>query len=64
MYKPKIEVLLNILRLYQMMQGFKCGPKPAVTNVYTDNNDGKNINGKKGLGGRKSVLGFTENQRL
>ena len=60
MYKPKIEALLNILRLYQMMQGFKC----AVTNVNTDNNDGKNINGKKGLGGRKSVLGFTENQRL
>ena len=47
-----------------MMQGFKCGPKPAVTNVNTDNNDGKNINGKNGLGGRKSVLGFTENQRL
>ena len=35
MYKPTIEVLLNIL-----MQGSKCGPKPhAVNKVNTDNND-------------------------
>ena len=47
-----------------MMQESKCGPKPAVNNVNTGNNDGQNINGKKGLGGRKSVLGFTENHPL
>ena len=47
-----------------MMQGSKCGPKPTVNNVNTGNNDGKRINRKKGLGGSKSVLGFTENHLL
>jgi hypothetical protein len=52
-------VLSNIL-----MQKFMFGPKSAVNNINTDNNDGKNFNGKKGLSSHKSVLSFTKNQRL
>ena len=40
--KPNVEVLINVFRLYQKIQGSKSGPKLTVNNVNTGNN------GKKG----------------
>ena len=40
MDKRNFEVLLNILRLYQKIQGCKGGQKPTVKNVNTGNNCG------------------------
>ena len=37
MYKSNVEVLLNILRAYQKIQGCKGGPKPTVNKVNAGN---------------------------
>ena len=37
MYKPSVKGLLNILRLYQKIQGCKDGSKPTVNNVNAVN---------------------------
>jgi len=33
--KPNVEVMLNILRLYQKNKGCNSGPKPTVNNINT-----------------------------
>ena len=64
MDKPNVEVFLNILRLYQKMQGSQGGPKRTVNNVNAGNNDGKKNNSQKGVGGCKCIVSCTENHPL
>ena len=64
MDKPCVDVVLNILRLYQKNQGCKGGPKPTVKNVNNGNIGAKKNNSQKVLGGRKCIVGCTENHPL
>jgi hypothetical protein len=64
MNKPNIAALLDTLRLYQKMQAGKSVARPTVNTTNAAVNGDKKNHGQKGVGGRKCIVGCTENHPL